>query len=150
MLAHLLPAIGTLIGPGPTFYAGNHQPPRVNCVVVGETNSGRKGTSASPIEELMNVVDPDLWKMQRVGGMSSGEGLIVKVADRQNEDGNTTHVEKRLFVLEEEFCRVLANMSRQGNILSPIIRQAFDNGNLSTLTVNPRYAFGRMCRLSPT
>jgi hypothetical protein len=90
----------------------------------------------------MSLVDGDLWKMQRVGGMSSGEGLIVKVADRMDENGNVIPAEKRLFVLEEEFCRVLANMSRQGNILSPIIRQAFDNGNLCTLTVNPRYAFG--------
>jgi hypothetical protein len=142
VVAHLLPAIGTLIGSGPTFYAGNPQPPRINFVVVGETNSGRKGTAASPVEELMILVDEDFWKMQRVGGMSSGEGLIVKVADQKDEDGNVIPVEKRLFVLEEEFCRVLANMSRQGNILSPIIRQAFDNGNLCTLTVNPRYAFG--------
>ena len=142
ILAHLLPAIGTLIGAGPTIYAGNPQPARVNFVVVGETNSGRKGTSASPVEELMNRLNEDFWNMQRVGGLSSGEGLIVKVADQKDKDGEPILVEKRVYVLEEEFSRVLANMSRTGNILSHVIRQAFDNGNLCTLTVEPRYAFG--------
>lgn len=142
VLAHLLSAIGVLIGPGPTIYAGSYHPPRVNAVVVGETNSGRKGTSAAPVEELMLLVNPDFWKEQRVGGLSSGEGLIARVADKEDKEGNVTVVEKRLFVLEEEFCRVLANMRREGNVLSHIIRQAFDNGNLCTLTVNPRSAFG--------
>ncbi len=142
VLAHLLPAIGTLIGPGPTIYAGSPQPPRVNCVVVGETNSGRKGTAANPVEELMNVVDGHFWKTQRVGGLSSGEGLIGYVADEKGEDGEVIPIEKRAYILEEEFCRVLANMKREGNILSHVIRQAFDNGCLSTLTVKRRHASG--------
>ncbi len=142
VLAHLLPAVGTLVGPGPTVYAGNDQPARLNCVVVGETNSGRKGTSAYPVDKLMELVDGDFWASQRVGGMSSGEGLIVKVANGRNAKGEDIPVEKRLYVLEEEFCRVLSNTKREGNILSHIIRQAFDSGSLSTLTVEPRYAFG--------
>ena len=143
VLAHLLPAIGTLIGPNATIYAGSRQPPRVNCVVVGETNSGRKGTSAGPVHELMNLVDDGFWRMQCVGGLSSGEGLIAKVADLYDKEGVLVReAEKRLFILEEEFCRVLANIHREGNVLSHVVRQAFDNGNLLTLTVTPREAFG--------
>jgi hypothetical protein len=137
ILAHTLPAIGTYIGPNPFVYAGNRQPARVNFVVVGETNSGRKGTAFAPTDELMNELDADFWRAQCVGGLSSGEGLIVKVADK---DGKP--VEKRLLVLEEEFAKVLANTRREGNVLSPVIRQAFDNGNLATLTVKARNAYG--------
>ena len=146
ILAHLLPAVGTLIGPGFYVWSGNKQPPRVNFVLVGPTNSGRKGTSLAPVDLLMQRVDAEFWNRQRVNGLSSGEGLIQFVADRQekDEDGNlvSVPVEKRVCVIEEEFSRVLANIRREGNILSQIIRSAFDSGNLATLTVIPRKASG--------
>jgi hypothetical protein len=146
VLAHLLPAVGTLIGPTYHIWAGHEQPPRVNAVVVGPTNAGRKGTSFAPVDLLMERVDPEFWSRQRVNGLSSGEGLIAYVADREekNEEGERVvePVEKRLYVIEEEFSRVLAQIRRDGNILSQIIRSAFDNGNLATLTVIPRHASG--------
>jgi hypothetical protein len=37
---------------------------------------------------------------------------------------------------------VLANISRDGNILSEVIRSAYDHGNLHTLTIKPRHAAG--------
>src|SRR5262249_3371981 len=43
ILAHFLPAVGTIIGPGPYIWAGTKQSPRVNTVLVGPTNTGRKG-----------------------------------------------------------------------------------------------------------
>src|SRR5262249_46867090 len=52
ILAHLLPAIGTLIGPGPYVWAGNKQYARVNTVLVGPTSTGRKGTSLAPVDVL--------------------------------------------------------------------------------------------------
>jgi len=46
-------------------------------------------------------------------------------------------------LIEEEFSQALKVMSREGNILSPIIRQAWDHGNLRTLTKNdPNRATG--------
>jgi hypothetical protein len=152
ILAHLLPAVGTLVGSGPYVWAGNKQPARVNTVLVGPTNAGRKGTAFGPVDLLMQRVDPQFWARQRVNGLSSGEGLIAYVADREedNEDGETVIAvaEKRLYVVEEEFSRVLANISREGNILSQVIRACFDNGNLATLTVVPRRASG--CHISIT
>ena len=44
--------------------------------------------------------------------------------------------DKRLLVLEAELARVLKVMDRPGNTLSPIIRQAWDDGTLQTLTKN--------------
>jgi hypothetical protein len=44
--------------------------------------------------------------------------------------------DKRLLVLEAELAGVLKVMSREGNTLSPTIRQAWDDGRLQTLTKN--------------
>jgi hypothetical protein len=96
----------------------------------------------------MQQVDPDFWKEQRVGGLSTGEGLVAKVADKKSKNPETgeweiEEVEKRLYVVEEEFSKVLAQLRREGNILSQILRESFDSGNLSVLTRNnPLQAFG--------
>ena len=146
ILAHLLPAVATLVGPGPYIFAGNEQFARLFTVLVGPTNSGRKGTAAHPIDRLMLKVDREFWQGQRANGLSSGEGLIQRVADIRTKDDDgkpkTVPVEKRLYVVEEELSRVLANIRREGNILSQVIRAAFDSGDLATLTVEPRQANG--------
>jgi Domain of unknown function (DUF3854) len=148
VLAHLLPAIGTIIGPGPCVWAGNKQYARVNTVLVGPTSTGRKGTSLAPVDELMQLVDADFWREQRVGGLSTGEGLVGKVADikiwnDETQDHDIIPVEKRLYVVEEEFSKVLAQLRREGNILSQILRESYDSGNLSVMTrKDPLQAFG--------
>jgi hypothetical protein len=146
VLAHFLTAAGMLAGPSVHVWGGGKQPPRVNAVLVGDTNEGRKGTSLAPVDLLMGQVAGAFWAEQRMTGLSSGEGLIAYVADRveTDEDGNAVvvEVEKRLYVVEEEFTRVLANTRREGNVLSQVIRSAFDGGNLATLTIKPRRASG--------
>ena len=42
--------------------------------------------------------------------------------------------DKRLLVIEEEFVRVLASMGRESNTLSAVLRQAWDSGDLRTMT----------------
>jgi hypothetical protein len=77
-------------------------------------------------------------------GLSSGEGLIYAVRDRaegENKKGEKMVVDegvedKRLLVLEAELAGVLKVMNREGNTLSPVIRQAWDDGALQTLTKN--------------
>jgi hypothetical protein len=61
-----------------------------------------------------------------------------KGKDRQMVEEIIDHgvPDKRLMVLEPEFAGALAVMERQGNILSRIIRDAWDRGNLATLTKN--------------
>lgn len=44
--------------------------------------------------------------------------------------------DKRLMVVESEFASVLRILGRDGNTLSPTIRQAWDTGNLNTMTKN--------------
>jgi len=79
-------------------------------------------------------------------GLSSAEGLIYRVRDlteglnRKGERGITDEgvADKRLFVVEEEFASVLTVMSREGNNLSPVLRAAWDRGDLATMTrINP-------------
>ena len=72
---------------------------------------------------LMRNVDFEFWTEQCTSGLSSGEGLIQKVSDRKYEDkeGNrqTEVAEKRVYVVEPEFSKVLSHCRREGNILSP-------------------------------
>lgn len=146
VLAHLLPAVGMLIGAGPHIYAGQAQPARINCAVVGPTNSGRKGTSFAPVDLLMKRAIADFWAQQKASGLSSGEGVIARLADRveRDKEGNeqVIEVEKRLLVIEPEFSRVLANTRREGNILSQVMRECYDSGDLCTMTVIHRQANG--------
>jgi hypothetical protein len=146
VLAHWLATIGTLAGSGPYIWAGGEHFPRLHVGVVGRTSTGRKGTSAVPVDLLMRKVDRDFWEKQRKSGLASGEGLIAYVADKITKDGDGNEVvepvEKRLIVVEPELSRALVVMRRDGNVLSQIIREAFDSGNLATMTVVPRHAAG--------
>ena len=145
VLANLLAAFGNAIGRGAFVRVGaDLHYLKLFAGLVGETSKGRKGTSWGPVRDLMLAVDSE-WTQERVlGGLSSGEGLIFAVRDRMvGEDNDGSEVVKdegvrdeRLFVLEPELASVLKVMAREGNTLSPIIRQAWDDGRLQVMTRN--------------
>lgn len=138
ILAHLMVAAGCVIGPEAFVYGGTRQPARVNAVVVGPTSEGRKGTAWAIVREFLRFAVPDFFSTQVVNGLSTGEGLIAAVADKvkKGEDGEeeVIHVDKRLLAVEEELSRLLAQLRREGNILSQVVREAFDSGDLGVLT----------------
>lgn len=109
--------------------------------IVGRTSKGRKGTSWNHIRTVFEQADA-VWGKNCTGtGLASGEGLIWHVRDQITKDDPPVVVDqgvtdKRFFVIEEEFASTLKVMTREGNILSPIIRQAWDNGNLRSLAKN--------------
>jgi len=145
ILIQTLAAFGNVIGPKPHFKVeADYHPMRINAVIVGDTAKGRKGTSEGIVTRLFEVVDEEWAQDQIRSGLSSGEGLIYHVRDigaTGKDDPGVT--DKRLWVKESEFASVLKNASRDGNILSPVIRQAWDTGNLATLTKhNPVKATG--------
>lgn len=131
----------------------DHHPARLDVVQVGDTSKGRKGTGWSTPRYLLSLCDPD-WTKERIkSGLSSGEGLIYNVRDpryakvpvkekgRFNGEYDEICVDegesdKRLLVIEPEFASTLTVMSREGSTLSAILRQAWDDGNLSPLTKN--------------
>jgi hypothetical protein len=98
----------------------------------------------------MERVEPE-WRQDRISyGISSGEGLIWAVRDPIEETkpirgkgrftgeyiANHGEDDKRLLVIEAEFANVLKVMAREGNTLSPVIRCAWDSGNLKTMVKN--------------
>jgi Protein of unknown function (DUF3987) len=152
ILAQFLVAIGSLIGRAPHFYAqGTRHSLNLFSVLVGATSRGRKGSSFDQVMLPLRLVD-SVWSEKRVAsGLSSGEGLVFRVRDaieKQEaikEKGRTTGYctvmepgedDKRLLVFEPEFARVLQVIEREANTLSPVIRQAWDSGNLGNLTKN--------------
>ncbi|MBI4574268.1 MAG: DUF3987 domain-containing protein [candidate division NC10 bacterium] len=145
ILVHLLVAFGNLVGRGPHFTVeSTRHGLNLFAVLVGPTAAGRKGQAWSSPRYLCSLAD-ESWVRNCVksGGLSSGEGLIYAVRDpsykseqvreKGRPTGQTVEVladtgveDKKLFVLESEFAQVLKVGTREGNILSPIMRQAWD------------------------
>lgn len=145
LLTSLLAACGNALGRGAHARVGaDRHYLNLNVGLVGETSKGRKGMSWNFVKSLVHAADP-VWAGDRIlGGLSSGEGLIYAVRDRRvGEDGDGNPVtldagaeDKRLMVVEGEFAGPLKTMTREGNTLSVLIRQAWDGGKLATLTKN--------------
>ncbi len=152
-LVHTLVGVGNLIGPvAHACVQHDRHPGRLNALLVGRTGKGRKGTSWSTLRHLLGQLD-DEWARFRVKtGLSSGEGLIYNVRDARSEKqpirekGRVVGYEdvrldegeedKRLLIIEPEFAVTLRVIARENNTLSGILRQAWDSGDLATLTKN--------------
>jgi hypothetical protein len=109
-------------------------------LLVGRTASGRKGTSLSHAKRAVVEADPT-WAKRIVSGLASGEGLISHVRDAEFTGGYSGTgaggaSDRRLFVTESEFGKVLRVMQREGNTLSSVVREAWDSGNIGTMTKN--------------
>ena len=149
LLVSFLTAAGCLLGSKAhmTVEADQH-PARLFAVLVGDTAKARKGTSFGHVRSVVQQADQE-WP-GLIGGLSSGEGLIHAVRDGRLGTKKGTPVvvdegveDKRLLVVEGEFASVLRVGQREGNTLSPIIRTAWDTGDLRTMTKNsPEKATG--------
>lgn len=150
VLVSLLIGFGCAVGSGPHALVGaTRHPPREYAAVVGKTSKARKGDSWQPNKLLFTLAAPD-WSRRLLGGLSSGEGLISAVRDPVvrtepvKEKGKIVgyeevvvdegELDKRLLVVEPELARVLRVMGRQGNTLSAILRDAWDTGDLRSMT----------------
>jgi hypothetical protein len=151
MLLQMLVMFGSLIGRTAHFKveADVHY---LNLYVgiVGQTAKGRKGVSRGRSQGLFEAVDPDWVRNCVTSGLSSGEGLIWtirdaiekqqpikergRVVDYQTVVEDAGVSDKRLMVIEPELAATFKVMTREGNTLSPVIRQAWDGRDLRTLT----------------
>ena len=143
-------------------YAGNAAGRNIHCsvgavkhhanlfaVIVGQSAKARKGEADGWIRGLWPDDDP--WRSDCVAsGLASGEGLIHAVRDSVTKQEPVKDkgkiiryqpviedhgvADKRLLVVESEYARLLSVMAREGNTLSPLIRQAWDTGNLRSLS----------------
>ena len=121
-------------------------------VLVGVTSVARKGSSWAQVLRVFRRVDAEWADSQIHSGLSSGEGLIWAVRDPitkhepirekgrvveyQDVEVDAGITDKRALVFEGEFGLPLTNMARDGNTLSVSIRQAWDTGDLRTMTKN--------------
>lgn len=150
LLAQLLVVFGNIIDRKAYSVAdGAYHYTNLFACLVGQSSRGRKGTSLNQVLRLFDAVEP-VWRSDHVRtGMSSGEGLIWAVRDpiykseRNKRTGQVEEVlvdngvdDKRLLVTETEFAQPLKVMSRPTNILSPVLRSAWETGNLNTLVKN--------------
>jgi hypothetical protein len=137
LLSQFLVAFGTACGRGAHYtIEADHHYPNEFCVLVGPSGKGRKGSSWGHVRRALAEADPGFVHGCLASGLSSGEGLIAQVRDAVDDADADAPMDKRRLVLEQEFAQVLKVLSREGNTLSPIVRQAWDGDALQTMVRN--------------
>ncbi|MBW1974531.1 MAG: DUF3987 domain-containing protein [Deltaproteobacteria bacterium] len=134
LLSHFLVFVGNNIGKGVYVYAdGARHYANLFVVNVGPTARARKGTALARVRNFYKIVDQKWLYSCVCSGLSSGEGIIEAVRDPMDDEEEP--VDKRLLVIESEFGSVLRILRREGNTLSPVLRDAWDGKEvLQTLT----------------
>jgi len=148
LLMTLLTFAGSMIGKGAYVVTdGAHQCMNLFTLIIGSSSKARKGTSLANIEKVLRMVDANFMSDNTASGLSTGEGLIAAVKDsftKQTLNKTTGMLEekviepgvddKRLIVTEGEFANALKVAKREGNILSGILRNAWDGRDLRIMT----------------
>jgi hypothetical protein len=125
ILLQFLAAFGNMIGPVPHCMAGSTR----HClnlfvVLVGESSKARKATSWRQISTLFSEADP-LWAARRVtASRPTAYRILHALRDQQPP------TDRRLFLLAEEFASVLHLLGHNSGQLSPLLRSAWDGGDL--------------------
>jgi len=123
LLMQSLAAWGSQIGRGPYYQVeSTRHYPNLYVNLVGMTSKSRKGTSWGRTQGVLSSVDEQWVDNCIVRGLASGEAL-VDIFQGDNTD-------KRCLILEAELARLLALLSREGNTISAMLREAWDWGEL--------------------
>jgi len=136
LLLQYLTCFGNMVGRTPYIRVANaNHYPNIYTLIAGRTARSRKGTSAQEIRIIMEHADPDWVRDNIKSGISSGEGIIENVRDARYELDKKTQTlvcvdpgifDKRLLLDEREFSSALSKMKQETNIVSQILRQAWD------------------------
>lgn len=110
---------------------------------VGRSGRGRKGDALSLVRKLHKEI---LVKASSAapgihsGGLSTREGLIFLIHDGYFEGKTEVSpiLDKRLWIIEPEFANILQQTRREGNTLSPALRELFDSNGLKPATKGNR------------
>jgi hypothetical protein len=126
ILLQFLAAFGNLVGPAPHCLVGSTRHGlNLFVVLVGESSKARKGTSWRQLSSLFTELD-SLWAAHRVStARPTANGIIHALRDQQPV------TDRRLFLLSEEFASVLHVLGQRNGQLSPLLRCAWDGGDLS-------------------
>jgi hypothetical protein len=125
VLLQFLPAFGNLVGPAPHCRVGTTRHGlNLFVILVGESSKARKGTSWRQISSLFADADP-LWSSRRVSTARPTPSTILHALRDQQPA-----TDRRLFLLSEEFASVIHVLGRETGQLSPLLRCAWDGGDL--------------------
>ena len=144
LLLNTLVGFGNAVGRGAYLKVGaDRHHLNLFALLVGRSSKARKGASWGFVRDLLHAADPEWCENRVLSGLSSGEGLIYQVRDPVviEKDGQPIVIDagvddKRLCAIEGEFAGPMKAAAREGSILSPVLRQAWDGGRLATLTKN--------------
>ena len=142
--ANFLAYMSVAVGRGPYMPVGNtwHHA-RLFMMHVGRSGRGRKGDANGlvlRIHAALKDLDKTFAPQVHRGGLSSREGLAFLIHDGYRE--GKTEVEaiedKRLLVVESEFANILHQGKRDGNTLSPALRDCWDGVSIRPATKGNR------------
>ena len=154
LLSQLLTYFGTVIGRRAYHQVGEtRHHTNLSICLVGASSRGRKGSAFDYVQACVLPIEHTefTWSYDNIiGGCGSGEGVINAVRDpvmkheRVKESGQTPRyeeveidagvVDKRLLIYESEFSSVLKVCERENNLLSEVLRKAWDQGQLRNTT----------------
>lgn len=118
LLGTLLAMFGAACGGDRWLYQGSMQRTNLSVLLVGETGfRGRKGTGLDVSRSVFGLAYPELADLWLVG-VASGEAISGHLGRHDSEE--------RVLLVEPEFGRLLTIMGRDGNTLSPVLRNAWD------------------------
>jgi len=128
--------------------------PNLFLAIVGDSSSGRKGTSMSGprtifnaaedcIEQLREKPFPLGCRLKKRSGLSTGEGLAFEIRDAgektdDNQDPDPGEPDKRILVNESELVQIFKVSARPGNTLSVSLRRSWDGETLAPMTKTSR------------
>ncbi len=133
VLVTFLLTFGNACGRGPGFKVGaTPHGINENALIVGTTAGVRKGSSWDAGVRVGQLADPRWVTDCLASGLSTGEGLIHRIRDPQQQirkDGKQVAIDlgvsdKRLMVVETEFAQPLAVTKLEGKTLSSLHRAA--------------------------
>jgi len=136
LLLQFIVSFGNVVGRQPYYFIeGAEHYPVLYALLAGPTAKGRKGTAANRIRPIFDIADNDWTHNNITSGISSGEGILHAIHDdiygTDKKTGAQVLIEagiddKRMLLDEREFSAALDSMKREGNVVSRIIRDAWD------------------------
>jgi hypothetical protein len=123
LMGHLLTGMSGIVGPNVRVKVGTgSHPVFVWTGLIGDSNDGRKGEVSSAIDPFLEFADKNFMDNNRMGKLSSGEGMIARIRDevfKTDKEGVETlkcgTKDKRLFVEAGELVNIMIN-SAMGNL----------------------------------
>jgi hypothetical protein len=122
---------------------------RIFTLHVGRSARGRKGDALSLPHRIRFAIeghDKGLLGQIHTGGLSSREGLAFLIHDGYREGKREVEPihDKRAWIVESEFANVLHQAKRDGNTLSPALRDAWDG-----ISIKPAVKHQRLWATDP-